>query len=88
VGRAVAPTRYHQEALASAPRWRMQCRPRCLPQRPRAVRSNLPAAGKKEKERQRKERQRQRRMEEAREALQAAMEAMALGARCASHLCC
>jgi hypothetical protein len=42
--------------------------------------------GKKEKERQRKERQRQRRMEEAREALQGAMEAMALGARCASPL--
>ena len=42
--------------------------------------------GKKEKERQRKERQRQRRMEEAREALQAAMEAMALGARCVSPL--
>jgi hypothetical protein len=42
--------------------------------------------GKKEKERQRKERQRQRRMEEAREALQVAMAAMALGARCVSPL--
>jgi hypothetical protein len=38
---------------------------------------------KKDKERQRKERQRQRKMEEAREALDGAMEAMALGARCA-----
>jgi hypothetical protein len=59
-----------------------------------AVQPALPAAeaasdtqqpaggGKKEKERQRKERQRQRRMEEAREALQVAIEAMAMGARC------
>ena len=43
--------------------------------------------GKKEKERQRKERQRQRKMDEAWEALQVAMEAMALGARCVSPLC-
>jgi hypothetical protein len=56
-----------------------------LPSAEAASDTQQPAGGgKKEKERQRKERQRQRRMEEAREALQVAMEAMALGARCVS----
>jgi hypothetical protein len=48
-----------------------------------------PAAGgstKKDKERQRKERQRHRKMEEAMDALDGAMAAMALGARCVSPL--
>ena len=58
-----------------------------LPAAEAASDTQQPAGGgKKEKERQRKERQRQRRMEEAREALQVAMEAMALGARCVSPL--
>jgi hypothetical protein len=54
-----------------------------LPAAEAASDTQQPAGGgKKEKERMRKERQRQRRMEEAREALQVAIEAMALGARC------
>jgi hypothetical protein len=47
VGRAAAPAHCHQQALATAARWRMQCRPCSLPRRPRAIRSSLLAAARR-----------------------------------------